>query len=454
MIAGPTRRTAISACRKATAQAPAATVIALLLAVTGLAFTSAGAASTPCTSGLDVRNLSDSSVPQTLKDQIFKNPGPVISTASSIYPSGKVVVIRAASQDFPENTAVTAAYVDEIFFGSDPSKKSMRGYFARNSYGKFLVTKGAVPAWITLSKKLTDYSPGIEANAPYLKDVLKKANVSWTGLDANKDKTIGVAEAQIVVLVPNGPVFASTRSVSAGAVSTPQGSFTFAKRPIVIFSLKASSDPQKAVNPIRALAAVAHELSHAFFNLPDRYGKNTGTGEYDMMGSASSSKWVHLPMPDKLRIGWIKPKIVRGHVGKCLQFVASELQSAALILAPIDQFLSSPLEYWVIENRNAKFDSGGYDDDLPDKGLAIWYVSSGTHPNGQGFDDVRLVDFSKPDQDPDTYSNPGGNALFKSNASKPKRVILNRDGHWNLIWFQNVSDVAAGQSGLFMYAEF
>ena len=92
-------------------------------------------------------------------------------------------------------------------------------------------------------------------------------------------------------------------------------------------------------------------------------------------------------------------------------------------------------------------------DDLPGKGLAVWYVSSGTYVD-PGHDDIRLVDFSKPDQDPDQYNNPGANALFTANAAKPKRTIFGRNGQWNLLWFQNVSAVADGLDGLFLYAEF
>jgi M6 family metalloprotease-like protein len=435
---------------------------ALAAASVGL-FTAPAPATAQCASGTDVRNLDDSAVPVSLKNQILKTPGPIISTASSRYPSGKVVVIRTALQDAPINSAATAAYIDQIFFGTVQGEKSMQGYFQRNSYGSFIVSKGSVPSWFTLAKKITDYAPGIEGNATFLKDVLKAANVNWNALDTNNDDVLSVSEAQIVILIPNampGSGFASTRTVNAGLVTTPNGTFTFNSRDIVNFNLKAAADPQFNVNPIRSLPTVAHELSHAFFHLPDRYnpaqGTGTGTGEYDMMGSQASNKWVHLPMHDKIKIGWIQPKIVRQHTGGCLQFVASELQNAALVVVPIDQFLSSPLEYWVVENRQKAYDSGGYDDDLPDNGLAIWYVSVGTYQVGiPGSNDVRLVDFSKPDQDPDLYNNPGSNALFTVNPADPTRILLNRNGQWNLLFFENVSDANGGiYPGLFMYAEF
>jgi hypothetical protein len=143
-----------------------------------------------------------------------------------------------------------------------------------------------------------------------------------------------------------------------------------------------------------------------------------------MMGSANSSTWVHYTMHDKVKIGWIHPKIIQGHLGQCLQFVPSELTASALIIVPITSFLTSPLEYWIIENRNKQYDGGeGYDDALPDKGLAIWYNSVGTYAPS-GHDDVRLIDFSKPTQNPLSYNNPGTNALFTVDPSAPSRALL------------------------------
>ncbi|HEY3571597.1 MAG TPA: hypothetical protein VGP73_26965 [Thermoanaerobaculia bacterium] len=420
----------------------------------GLLISSSPGAAQPCSTGAASWSIDDSAVPASLKNQIIGSPGKIIGPGNPNFPSGKLVVIRAALQDAPVNSAADTNYINSIFFGTVAGVKNIKGYFTANSYGHFTVASGAVPNWITLSKKLTDYSPGIEGNATFLQDVLKAANVNWSALDASGDKTISVSEAQIVILVPNalpGSGFASTRSVTANSVPTPTGTFTFNNRPIIIFSLKSISDPQFNINPIRSLPTVAHELGHAFFGLPDRYGPNTGTGEYDMMGSAASNKWVHFPMHDKIKIGWITPKIIQGHLGQCLEFVPSEWGANAVVLVPITSFLGSPLEYWVVESRNKAFDGGGYDDDLPDNGLAIWYTSVGTF---FGFDDVRLVDFSKPTQDPDLYNNPGSNALFTIDLASPSRALLDRNGQWNLLWFENISDANANNNGFIMFGEF
>jgi hypothetical protein len=86
-------------------------------------------------------------------------------------------------------------------------------------------------------------------------------------------------------------------------------------------------------------------------------------------------------------------------------------------------------------------------------GLAVWYNSVGTY-QPSGHDDVRLVDFSKPSQNPLSYNNPGSNALFTLSTTNPSHALFNRNGQWNLLSFENVSDVNLNYSGLFMYAEF
>jgi M6 family metalloprotease-like protein len=431
------------------------TLAAIATASLGFIALPATGSAQPCSTGTDVRNVNDSAVSASLKTQILGSPGQIISNASSLYPSGKVVVIRAALQDAPVNPAATTSYINEVFFGPDQSERTLRGYYAANSYANFNISAGSVPDWFTLPKKITDYVNGIEANPTFLQDVLRNANVNWGALDPNHDGTIAIPDAQIVILVPNalpGSGFASTRVVNAGTVTTPTGTFTFSSRRIIIFSLKALADPQYNIDPIRALAGVAHELGHGFFNLPDRYGANTGTGEYDMMGSANSSTWVHLTMHDKMKIGWIKPKIVQGHPGQCLSFFASELQAEALVLVPPTSFINSPLEYWVVENRDKYSDSIGYDSDLPGHGLAVWYTSVGTFPNG--YDDVRLVDYSKPDEDPDLYNNPGSNALFTWNPADTQRLLFDRNGHWNLLHINDISDATANFNGLYMFGQF
>ena len=418
---------------------------------------------TTCGSGIDVRNVDDSGVPAWIKEHILWEPGKIIGKfrvpkpgdppqPHPLYPSGKIVVIRIATSDWPANSAATSGYINRIFFYlNSPGarfSRSVADYYRENSYGQFVPSSGGIPDWVTLGS-LATYGD-VESSIPLLKHVLREADVNWPVLDTNGDDVISQAEAQIVLLIPNGTPtsgYASKRDRTIGSTPTPYGWHDFGTRPIVYFSLKAESEPDSDVNPIRFHASVIHELHHAFFALPDRYGEFSGTGPYDHMTLDRS--WLHLTMFDKMKIGWIQPKILNAHYGKCLRFPASESTPAALVLVKPEPVLvpEDPLEYWVVENRNHAFSSGGYDENLLEDGLAIWYVREGTYSIGH--DEVHLVNAALPDTEADWYHDPYYGALFKLDPSDEKRLLLDGEGAWSFLWFQKIS--APGQ---YMYGEF
>ena len=149
-----------------------------LAIVCGIPLTASPGLAQPCASGTDVRNLNDSGVPAALKNQILGTPGPIVSTTKLELSVREVVVIRMVLADAPINSSATATYINQIFFNSVPSEKSMQGYFIRNSY-VFNVVSGGVPAWITLDQEDHGLHSWRRGNVPFCKDVLKKADVNW-----------------------------------------------------------------------------------------------------------------------------------------------------------------------------------------------------------------------------------------------------------------------------------
>ncbi|GMU93782.1 MAG: hypothetical protein AMXMBFR4_28400 [Candidatus Hydrogenedentota bacterium] len=416
----------------------------------------------PPKDSLDVRDIDDSAVPQWAKDRILYAPNSIIgkyrtSSGGQLkphpdYPSGNVVVIRVATSDWPINTAATKTYIDGIFKDDGPPHRSIAGYYKENSYGQFTLTSVKVPNWVQLNGNLSSYGD-IEGNPYFIKEVLKRAGVNWLALDGNVDFSISRQEAQIVVLIPNGTPqagYASMRYLNCGSVSVDLPmigpvAFKLGMRPIVFFSLWAQGQPDAATNPIRSHSSVIHELNHAFFELPDRYYANSGTGQYDIM--VLDQNWMHLTMYDKLKIGWVEPTFLNKHLSKKVAFPNAESTNAALVLVkPFGTAQDERFEYWVVENRNRSWSTGDYDDNFPEDGLAVWYVSEGTSAN-PGYDDVRLVNASTPSIDPDLYANPGLGALFRNfNAQS---LLIDANGQWTGLWFRDVS--APGQ---FMTAEF
>src|SRR5262249_39740157 len=98
------------------------------------------------------------------------------------------------------------------------------------------------------------------------------------------------------------------------------------------------------------------------------------------------------------------------------------------------------------ENRNKASSPGNFDSGLPENGLAVWWVNTGAF---FGWDDIRLVDASKPDQDPNGttafdgaapgYINQGAGALFKDDPTFDKRLLIDNTGGWSLLYFWETS---------------
>jgi hypothetical protein len=93
----------------------------------GLLVSSSPGAAQPCATGAASWSIDDSAVPSSLKSQITGSPGQIVGPTSSIFPSGKLVVIRAALQDAAVNSAADTNYINSIFFGTVAGVKNIKG---------------------------------------------------------------------------------------------------------------------------------------------------------------------------------------------------------------------------------------------------------------------------------------------------------------------------------------
>ena len=400
-----------------------------------------------------------SKVTSAIKDKILFDSGKIIakhvsgsaSSTNPAFPSKKIVVIPFSTTDAPKSPNVDTAAIDAKFFGSGSTDQSIRNYFDENSWGQFVPTSGGVSDWVELPQPLSAYTSGTAIDFIRLeRDVVSRAsNIDWKTLDGNGDGTITNADATLVFLYPNADSalkkgFADTRPRKFDAM-TAQGKFTIDGR-VVFFSLVEASDPDPKSNPFRTFSTVAHELCHAMFDLPDRYANRTtptGVGRYDLM--ASDRTWEHMTIYDKMKIGWIQPSFSYGHVGRCLSFEASESTASALVVVSptvtgTGTLPASSSEYWMIENRHKPSSRGDFDQNLPESGLAVWWVQEGTAAGG--YDTLRLVDFAKPDSPPNAYTNPTNSALFKRNDANPVRLLF-ADAGRSYAWVRGVSDAGA-----------
>ena len=386
-----------------------------------------GPADKYCTAGQSVLTIDDSKVPSTLKSKIY-SPGGVFHTAHPNFnKNGNVVVIPYATPDFPANTALTTQVIRDEFFATGVGSAS--DFFYENSWGQFKLVEKQISKVSILPKAFFDYK--YTESDPYLMtDVCQNSSINWADVDLNKDHSITSNEVQIVFVQATGGLGVTRYPKNAFNANDPDyknlpnyitvtdntGGIYYIYNYFVTIGCKADNDPTKSVNTLSYNSSTLwHELCHGMFNLPDRYTSYCGTGptgQFDLMSDNCAR--LHMNIYDKMRIGWVKPKISYANFssgepqgtniegGNCLSMAAIENQPAALI-----RWLgTSPDEFWIIENRNKSSSARNFEDGLPDEGLAIWWVDM---TDGS----VRLVDASNAGLSPVNFKDQGPNALFK-----------------------------------------
>jgi M6 family metalloprotease-like protein len=387
----------------------------------------------------DIRDIADNHVSSDIKNALYDSSPTIISKGDPDYPAGNDVEIPVETPDFPRNTYVTPGVTCVRFY-------LFPGLYYEVASGKAFTPKCHASGWATIATKLADYKSAsgdpyyANEHPEFMRSVLGAGNVNWKQLDANSDGKISRSEAAILLLIPVRPDigWASNEWQTIGKVKTSAGTFDFGDRPVIYLSVtKASLQDNTGYNFLddELLTTIVHELLHEFFDLPDRYydGINgTGlTGAYCNL-SASSSR-VLLNPHDRMKLGWIRPRILtpdRAHVW--LKAPAAAATQAALIL--LDPARAD--EYWLLENRNRSGVS--VESSLPTEGLAVWWVRAGALPNQS--DDMRLVRASLADQDPDgdgigTPDHPD----WPANSAKP--------GYYWYAPTPGVQDLFAGQNG-------
>ena len=409
-----------------------------------------------CTSGINVLTVDDTNVPANIKTQIYAAPPGFTAVGSADYnPSLPLIIIPFQfSTEFPQNTSVTAAVIRENFFTTGTG--SIRDYFSENSWGQFNIREGWIANSVTLSSTPTSYGVGQlgndwTRNPNVARDICQASNVDWATIDANGNGTISRNEAQICFMLSAGN--GGANRPSNVSIKTAKGDFNIAGS-FVFFDCKRNNDPTRDVDALRYnYSTIWHELAHGMFGLPDRYTDYCGsgrTGMYDLMSDNCS--WRHMSMYDKMKIGWIRPRILvkasqRGDRARhCFTFPNAATTPAALILWDQNQ----PNEYWIVENRHKASSPRGFDRDLPESGLAVWWVD-------EQLDSLSLVDAR-------TVSTRPNMILYNATLNQRGALFKNRlgftDTTFNMQFFRskvNSTEMAIrapSPEGVTMFAEF
>jgi M6 family metalloprotease-like protein len=333
-----------------------------------------------CTSGVNILTIDDANVPAAIKTQIYAAPASYTAVGSANYNASLPLIIIPFqfNTEFPQNTTVTTQVIRDNFFTTGTG--SVRDYFSENSWGQYNIREGWIANTVTLSNNPAFYGTGQlgndwTRNPAVAREICQNSNVDWSAIDANGNGTISRNEAQICFLLSAGGGGATRPSNIT--ISTQTRTYNI-NASFVYFDCKTNADPTRGTDAIRYnYSTIWHELAHGMFGLPDRYSDFCGsgrTGQYDLMSDNCS--WRHMSMYDKMKIGWIRPKILvkpsqrADRARHCYTFPNSETTPAAVILWDQNQ----PNEYWIVENRHKPSSPRGFDRDLPESGLAVWWV--------------------------------------------------------------------------------
>ncbi len=413
-----------------------------------------------CSSSIDIMSIDNSKISQSLKDKIFKpvSGGRYIAKSSSKFnTNGKTITIPVSFVGLPRNTSVTDLRIRSEFFESGGfGNDNINTYFEANSYGQFKLTNLCISPTVSLNNDTAYYAAGgvnrdWTRNPQLTQEICQNAQVNWKAIDLNNDQKITSDEAQINILYSDGGLGANRPNEFS--INTNWGTYLITNS-FCFLSCKSNTQADKEVDPIAYnYVTIRHELMHAFFNLPDRYNPSLGkTGEYDPM-SANRPRWTNMNIIDKIKIGWVTPKIftfdqdinpLAAVNGKNYSFPNSARYPAAVVLYN-SKF---PDECWVVENRCkdcnpiAKFDSGiesklkpDFDSGLSESGLAVWWLDLKTEK-------VILISASKPSLKPEQYDDfPQTGALYSfidKTKAKEKIPLISADG-FAAFFFRNVS---------------
>lgn len=277
--------------------------------------------------------------------------------------------------------APDAASVDEVIFGS---AKSVRNYYLENSGGRYTIERAGLLGWFPASRPAeywwgppdtndTDGDGWIHPHVQKWAEAIRLADpqFNYRAFDADPlDGSLRPNELGILIVIPQNAPFGTNRDALGREYPNPQ--------PLVVDGVTIKRIAEVYIGNPPNLGVVAHELGHLFLNLPDLYfalpndprwagipfDNPFAAADYSLMDATYNG--VHLDPFLKLKLGWLRPRIIcrSGHY----DLRAIERQREVWILIHPQRGTS---EYFIIENR---WTLSSFDAALPDEGLGIWHV--------------------------------------------------------------------------------
>jgi M6 family metalloprotease-like protein len=268
----------------------------------------------------------------------------------------------------PDHPAPNATVIEKLIFGPPPSASD---YFSENSRGKFKLNLVAVLGWYDADKPASHYwAPAdtndsnndgwIHGHVEKWAEAIRKADreINFSLYDQNKNGVISSDELGILIVIPQNNSFGTYRQLKGREY--PVG------EPLVVDGVSLPVVAEAYIGKPPDLGVTTHEISHLFLDAPDMYFTffyPYAAGEYSLMDVAKNN---HMDPYNKLRLGWIEPKVVL----KSGEYKLCDIESTGDVILLYDKNHSTK-EYFLLENRQH---GTYYDSKLPDTGLAIWHI--------------------------------------------------------------------------------
>lgn len=303
-------------------------------------------------------------------DSAFERPYAGVHPVKGTLP---VLVVLLRSNDARDTPVITDQQVRTLMFGPG---KSVASYFAEVSYGWFGIREAMVTSWIIArddpstavdeSRYEFVHSGGdaeIARKGAWLIQQVQQSVPSFrfATYDKNKDGKVTIDELSVFWVYPGES--GRGRPTNPAIVPVPGLS-----KGVEMGLLARAGDHEE-------MPTYAHELAHQIFGLYDLYADGAG---YPGVGSASLmcdnfSSIAHLDPWAKIKLGWLKPRIISEDGWYSL--ASSETHPDALVLHDPTR---GPADYFIVENRSP---AQSHEDSWRGKGLAIWRISE-RNPGG------------------------------------------------------------------------
>jgi M6 family metalloprotease-like protein len=256
------------------------------------------------------------------------------------------------------------AYYDNLVFGG--ARPNVVSYFREVSDGLFTWSRAGV-----YSIAYPHAGATLEQNLADAKTQAANAGFDFSAYDSNRDGQVTSDELGILV-IDNGTQWGAATRTTNPACVRPPGS-----RVDVCSNASAAGEET-------AFVTVVHELTHLLGAI-DLYGPSCLDQNVALM-SCTEYPWpddrqtYHLDIWHKLQLGWVTPR-----VRSLLDPGDSEMTGAPPVGYGAGFNASSPIllydprigpsEFFLLEYRDPSIASAtGYDADVADSGLDIWYV--------------------------------------------------------------------------------